>query len=37
MDGGEWLAGAGEFSDFRKLPRERLKAFFDALRPKKSP
>jgi NAD(P)-dependent dehydrogenase (short-subunit alcohol dehydrogenase family) len=36
MDGGEWLAGAGEFSDFRKLPRERLKAFFDALRPKKS-
>jgi NAD(P)-dependent dehydrogenase (short-subunit alcohol dehydrogenase family) len=37
MDGGEWLAGAGEFSEMRKVPRERLKAFFDALRPKKSP
>jgi NAD(P)-dependent dehydrogenase (short-subunit alcohol dehydrogenase family) len=35
MDGGEWLAGAGEFSDDRRLPRERLAAAFDALRPKK--
>ena len=36
MDGGEWLAGAGEFSGYRKVPRERLKAAFDALRPKKA-
>jgi NAD(P)-dependent dehydrogenase (short-subunit alcohol dehydrogenase family) len=35
MDGGEWIAGAGEFSDYRRLPRERLKAAFDAMRPKK--
>jgi NAD(P)-dependent dehydrogenase (short-subunit alcohol dehydrogenase family) len=35
-DGGEWLAGAGEFSDLRKVPREKLRAKFDALRPKKS-
>src|SRR5215831_6641091 len=35
MDGGEWLAGAGEFSDYRKVPREKLKMFFDAMRPKK--
>ena len=37
MDGGEWVAGAGEFSDYRLLPRERLKAAFDAMRPKKGP
>ncbi|MEX0881068.1 MAG: SDR family oxidoreductase [Thermoanaerobaculia bacterium] len=36
MDGGEWLAGAGEFSDYRKVPREVLKAGFDAMKPKKS-
>jgi NAD(P)-dependent dehydrogenase (short-subunit alcohol dehydrogenase family) len=35
MDGGEWIAGAGEFSDYRRLPHERLKAAFDAMRPKK--
>ncbi|HTR02351.1 MAG TPA: SDR family oxidoreductase [Thermoanaerobaculia bacterium] len=35
MDGGEWLAGAGEFSDYRKVPREMLKAGFDAMKPKK--
>ena len=35
MDGGEWIAGAGEFSDLRKVPRERLKQSFDALKPKK--
>jgi NAD(P)-dependent dehydrogenase (short-subunit alcohol dehydrogenase family) len=35
MDGGEWLAGAGEFSDYRKVPREKLKAGFDALKPTK--
>ncbi|HEY2797968.1 MAG TPA: SDR family oxidoreductase [Thermoanaerobaculia bacterium] len=36
MDGGEWIAGAGEFSDYRRLPRERLKAAFDAMKPKKA-
>ncbi len=35
MDGGEWLAGAGEFSDYRKVPRAVLKAGFDAMKPKK--
>jgi NAD(P)-dependent dehydrogenase (short-subunit alcohol dehydrogenase family) len=35
MDGGEWLAGAGEFSDYRKVPREMLKIGFDAMKPKK--
>jgi NAD(P)-dependent dehydrogenase (short-subunit alcohol dehydrogenase family) len=35
MDGGEWLAGAGEFSDYRKIPRDVLKASFDAMKPKK--
>jgi NAD(P)-dependent dehydrogenase (short-subunit alcohol dehydrogenase family) len=35
MDGGEWLAGAGEFSDYRKVPRERLEAALAAMRPKK--
>jgi NAD(P)-dependent dehydrogenase (short-subunit alcohol dehydrogenase family) len=36
MDGGEWLAGAGEFSDYRKVPRAMLKVGFDAMKPKKS-
>lgn len=35
MDGGEWLAGAGEFSDYRKVPRDQFRAALDALRPKK--
>jgi NAD(P)-dependent dehydrogenase (short-subunit alcohol dehydrogenase family) len=35
MDGGEWIAGAGEFSDYRKIPREALAAALDAMRPKK--
>lgn len=35
MDGGEWLAGAGEFSDYRRVPREQLGVAFDALRPRK--
>jgi NAD(P)-dependent dehydrogenase (short-subunit alcohol dehydrogenase family) len=35
MDGGEWLAGAGEFSDYRRLPREEFRAALDAMRPKK--
>lgn len=35
MDGGEWLAGAGEFSDYRKIPRPHLQAALDAMRPKK--
>ncbi len=36
MDGAEWLAGAGEFSDYRRVPRAALEAAFDALRPKKA-
>jgi NAD(P)-dependent dehydrogenase (short-subunit alcohol dehydrogenase family) len=35
MDGGEWLAGAGEFSDYRKIPRDQLKVAIEALRPRK--
>ncbi len=35
MDGGEWIAGAGEFSDYRRVPREALKTAFDAMKPKK--
>ncbi|MEO8190400.1 MAG: SDR family oxidoreductase [Acidobacteriota bacterium] len=35
MDGGEWIAGAGEFSDYRKVPREAFKAALAAMRPKK--
>jgi hypothetical protein len=35
MDGGEWLAGAGEFSDYRHTPRNQFKAALDALRPRK--
>jgi NAD(P)-dependent dehydrogenase (short-subunit alcohol dehydrogenase family) len=34
MDGGEWLAGAGEFSDYRKVPREAFKAALAAMRRK---
>lgn len=32
MDGGEWLAGAGEFSDYRRVPRETLRRAFESLR-----
>jgi len=32
MDGGEWLAGAGEFSDYRRIPRERFREILAALR-----
>jgi len=35
MDGGEWLAGAGEFSDYCKLPPEQFRAALAMLRPKK--
>jgi NAD(P)-dependent dehydrogenase (short-subunit alcohol dehydrogenase family) len=35
MDGGEWLAGAGEFSDYRRVPREQLRAMLAAMKPKK--
>ena len=35
MDGGEWLAGAGEFSDYRKVPRETFRAALAAMKPKK--
>jgi NAD(P)-dependent dehydrogenase (short-subunit alcohol dehydrogenase family) len=34
MDGGEWLAGAGEFSDYRKIPREQFRAALAAMRKK---
>jgi NAD(P)-dependent dehydrogenase (short-subunit alcohol dehydrogenase family) len=34
MDGGEWLAGAGEFSDYRKVPRDAFKAALASLRKK---
>jgi NAD(P)-dependent dehydrogenase (short-subunit alcohol dehydrogenase family) len=34
MDGGEWIAGAGEFSDYRKVPREAFKAALAAMRKK---
>jgi NAD(P)-dependent dehydrogenase (short-subunit alcohol dehydrogenase family) len=32
MDGGEWLAGAGEFSDYRKIPREVFKEALERMR-----
>ena len=32
MDGGEWLAGAGEFSDYRRLGREALEKAFETVR-----
>ena len=35
MDGGEWLAGAGEFSDYRKIPREMFKEALEKMRPKR--
>jgi NAD(P)-dependent dehydrogenase (short-subunit alcohol dehydrogenase family) len=35
MDGGEWLAGAGEFSDYRKVPREQFRGILASMRPKK--
>lgn len=35
MDGGEWLAGAGEFSDYRKVPREQFRAILASMRPAK--
>ena len=35
MDGGEWLAGAGAFSDSRRLGRETLEKVFESLRPEK--
>jgi NAD(P)-dependent dehydrogenase (short-subunit alcohol dehydrogenase family) len=36
MDGGEWLAGAGEFSEYRKAPRDTFRAALAAMKPKKS-
>jgi NAD(P)-dependent dehydrogenase (short-subunit alcohol dehydrogenase family) len=36
MDGGEWLAGAGEFSDYRKIPRDVFKEALEKMRPKRS-
>jgi NAD(P)-dependent dehydrogenase (short-subunit alcohol dehydrogenase family) len=35
MDGGEWLAGAGEFSDYRKIPRALFKEALEKMRPKR--
>jgi NAD(P)-dependent dehydrogenase (short-subunit alcohol dehydrogenase family) len=32
VDGGEWLAGAGEFSDYRKIPREVFKEALEKMR-----
>ena len=32
MDGGEWLAGAGEFSAHRKVPRDAFRAALAAMR-----
>jgi len=32
VDGGEWLAGAGEFSDYRKIPREVFKEALERMR-----
>jgi NAD(P)-dependent dehydrogenase (short-subunit alcohol dehydrogenase family) len=34
MDGGEWLAGAGEFSDYRRIPRDVFKTALAAMRKK---
>src|SRR5215831_5326169 len=34
MDGGEWLAGAGEFSDYSRVPRDQFRAGLAALRKK---
>ena len=34
MDGAEWLAGAGELSDYRQVPRDALKAALAAMRRK---
>jgi NAD(P)-dependent dehydrogenase (short-subunit alcohol dehydrogenase family) len=34
MDGGEWLAGAGEFSDYRKVPRGDFRAALQQMRGK---
>jgi NAD(P)-dependent dehydrogenase (short-subunit alcohol dehydrogenase family) len=35
VDGGEWLAGAGEFSDYRKIPREVFKEALEKMRKKR--
>jgi hypothetical protein len=34
MDGGEWLAGAGEFSDYRRVPRDQFRRALAAMRRK---
>ena len=34
IDGGEWLAGAGEFSGLTRMPRADLKAMLRAMKPK---
>ena len=35
IDGGSWLSGAGEFSEYARYDRQRLKTLFQAMRPKK--
>jgi len=35
MDGGEWLAGAGEFSEYRRIPRDQFRAALAAMKPPK--
>lgn len=37
IDGGSWLSGAGEFSEYTALPREQVKTVFRAMRPAKKP
>jgi NAD(P)-dependent dehydrogenase (short-subunit alcohol dehydrogenase family) len=32
LDGGEWLAGAGEFSEFRKVPRDQFRKMLAELK-----
>jgi NAD(P)-dependent dehydrogenase (short-subunit alcohol dehydrogenase family) len=32
MDGAEWVAGAGQFSDYRRMPREELARILQSLR-----
>lgn len=36
IDGGSWLAGAGEFSEYTRYDRDRVKTMLAAMRPKKS-
>lgn len=35
LDGGGWLAGAGDFSEYTSLPRDQVRSIFRAMRPPK--